>query len=304
MSGKPFLRFMMFFGLCLCASMIVYIGPTEVLTKISNAHLPNILIAVFFYLLIVLLGLIRWYAFLLLSKTPVAYKKIANIYMLNTFVSNLTPARSGDAMVPKMLSEAADVPTSKSTAMLIVDRASDLLTLATLFVAASIWLVMQTSIQLPANVSMFAIPTIILIAVGSGFMVFRSKVKILAPVQTFLIETQFELKHYLSAAKLVLVVALSIANWSLHFLKEFFLFSAFLQISLIQLAVCQSISNVFILLSFIPGGVGVNVVTNSVLVQQMGLDWQAAATSGLVGTVLFTSIRFLLSLVFNRHLLR
>ena len=284
--------------------MIAYIGPAEVLTKISNAYLPNIFMAVFFYLLVVLLGLIRWYAFLLLSKTPVEYKKIANIYLLNTFVSNLTPARSGDAMVPKMLSEAADVPASKSTAMLIVDRASDLLTLAILFIAASIWLVMQTNIQLPANVSMFAMPTIILIAIGLGFMVFRVKVKILAPVRLFLSETRSALNHYLSAAKLMLVIALSVANWSLHFLKEFFLFTAFLQISFIQLAVCQSISNVFILLSFVPGGVGVNVVTNSVLVQQMGLDWQAAATSGLVGTVLFTSIRLLLSLVFNRHLIR
>ena len=294
----------MLLGLCLCALMIFYIGPAEILTKISQAYLPNIFIAVFFYLLIVLLGLIRWYAFLLLSKTPVEYKKIANIYMLNMFVSNLTPARTGDAMVPKMLSEAADVPASQSTAMLIVDRASDLLTLAILFVAASIWLVIQTNIQLPVGVSMFAIPTIVLIAVGLGFMVFRAKVKTLAPVQLFLSETQSALSHYLSAAKLMLVIALSVANWSLHFLKEFFLFSAFLQISFVQLAVCQSISSVFMLLSFIPGGVGVNVVTNSILVQQMGLDWQAAATSALVGTVLFTSVRLFLSLVFNRHLIR
>lgn len=304
MAGKNFLRFMMLFGISLCVLMIIYIGPAQVLSKISNAHLPNVFISIFFYLLVVSLGLVRWYTFLILSKTPVAYKTIANIYLLNMFVSNLTPARTGDALVPKMLSDTANVPAAKSTAMLLVDRASDLLTLGLLFVVASTWLFLHTDIKLPTNVSLLAIPVIVGVAILMLVLVLRNNSKLLSPLQTFLRETRSALKHYLSAGKLLLVLLLSATNWLLHFLKEYFLFTAFLQISFIQVAVCQSISNVFTLLSFIPAGVGVNVVTNSVLVQQMGLDWQAAATTALVGTVLFTSIRLLLSLVFNRHLIR
>jgi len=300
---------MLVLGVIISLVLIYSIGLESFIRKIISADYFLIFLSIVVYFFILSLGLIRWYYLSHVYSDSEKIKAISKAYFLNCFVSSLTPARAGDLMAPSFLSNETKLTLSNSSAIVFTERFSDFLVLSSFALGSLYWLnknYISVSHLLSGNSEYTYVPLFVILVLMSmvATLVYYLKTHhIVRRIINFVISIKNDLASVIKPLKVVLILLFSLTNWLLHFLKEYFLFSAFINISFIQATASLSISNVITVLSFMPGGVGINAVSNAYIVKLMDLDWQGAATSVIVGTVIFMSIRMLLGLLFNRHLL-
>lgn len=288
-------------GVGLLVLMALRVGLDEFYLRLADVPVEWVLLSIFVYFLILLLGLFRWYVYFRVLGVDVSIRDLRNAYFLNCFVSNLTPGRSGDVLVPKYLSDSAGVSMRSSSAMLITERVGDLLVLLISVAISVVLLANYYDVVVSLDFDFGVILPIFfmllcLVFFGGRLVLSRSQYDLSGAFS----EVRFGLSKFIKLRQLVLVALFSSLNWMLHICKEYLFLSAFISIAVGQAFVCQSVSAFLALISLVPGGIGVNVASVAVLAKSIGLDWEGAAVSTTVSTLLFSLIRFSLGMWFFR----
>lgn len=294
--------FLLTIGVVLSVVMVLKVGVTGFAERLIAAPPYWILLSIALYGLILLLGIFRWTVYLKMLGEEISIKDIRQAYFLNCFVSNLTPGRSGDVLAPKYLSDSAGVAVPNSSAMLIVDRGSDLILLILLFFAGIFVLAIKYNTSFPLDLDLKLVAAALCVIAIIVFSVSKSSytVSFRRRISGFLREIHKGVRRFATLQRIAIALCLSAVNWFLHICKELFFLNAFISIDFVQVLVCQSVTNIVALLSFVPGGLGVNVASVALITRSMGLDWQGAAVSMTVSTLLFTLIRLILGILFCR----
>lgn len=311
-SMKYLPRILLVFGVILFACLIVRVGPEAIVSRLSSANVNNILGAILCYFFILAFGCLRWICLISYKNKNVNILKVSQVFFLNCFVSNMTPGRSGDIIAPAMLVSQCGLSLPFASAVIIMDRFSDFFVLMFVGVVSVIWL---TSGAIKNDISDIFGDVLGALHVSFYILVFVFFVIYLL-INNSVLKKKYEASFFkkitknistnfndnVSKRNIVVAAMFSLVIWTLHFLKEFLMVSAFIEISFGYNVVCQSISTLISLFSLIPGGIGVNAVSYAFIAEQLNLDWQGAASSAVVGSILFMSIRMILGVVFNRHL--
>lgn len=290
-------------GLYLFYRLLFKVGIDVFLENLQYAEKSNILTAVLVYFFILLIGLFRWIFLIKMNYPESSIGSLSEVYVLNLFVSNLTPARSGDVMLPFMLEGKLSIPKSYSSLVVLLERSGDLIALIIFFLFSFFLWKGENIIDLDFSAILPGAYLSMVVVFGLFFVTF-----LVAWLLGFLrrawvvILNVFELSKKIGYSAAFFAFFLSFLTWFFHFVKEYLMASAFIDITFGQNMLCQSFSVLAALISFVPGGIGVGAVSYAFLAKQMGLDWAGAASSVMFGTVLFTLIRMSLAVFFNRSL--
>jgi len=116
-------------SILLLAGLIYFSGPEEILNSLCKANLTFILIGIFLWFLGSVTRTLRWNILLSKSGTNVGFMETWKIFVASMFISNLSPAKSGDLIRPLILKRADKKSYSKTLPSVIMERILDLIVL-------------------------------------------------------------------------------------------------------------------------------------------------------------------------------
>lgn len=282
-------------GLALLAGLVLRVGPSDFIAALGAAQGGLVALSVATYALVLASGAGRW-AYLARCTQPGApLRGAGSAYLTNAFLSNLTPGRSGDALAPWLLRERCGLSLSRAGALVVVDRAADLLVLGGAGATAAILFGLERTRGLaegggPSRVLLLG--ALALAGAGGAALLALSRTGRGARALDGLWEG---LRALCSRRRLAVLLPLAAVTWALHLAKEYALVSAFLPIGLREHFICQTAATLAGLLSFVPAGVGVGAVGYSLVAYELGVDWRAAASAQVLGTLLSNGLRFALA---------
>jgi uncharacterized protein (TIRG00374 family) len=306
-------RILLVFGVTLFAILVARVGPEAIISRLSSANVNNILGAILCYFFILAFGCLRLVCLISDKNKNINILKLSQVFFLNCFVSNMTPGRSGDIIAPAMLANQCGLSLPFASAVIILDRFSDFFVLLFVCALSVIWLTSGANDNEMSNIFDDVLGLVYVFFCSIVFMCFI----VYFLMKNFTLKRKYEnssfgkitkkgsmiFKNNVSKRNIVVAVMFSLVIWLLHFLKEFLMVSAFIEISFGYNVVCQSIATLVSLFSFVPGGVGVGAVSYAFVAEQLSLDWQGAASAAVIGSILFMSIRMVMGVLFNKHLI-
>lgn len=291
------LQILLVIGIILLISLVNFIGINSFIEGLKDANYLNLIISIAVYVLVLITGLVRWMFLIQCHSEEIELKSVSEVYFTNTFTSNLTPGRSGDVIAPILLNKHCGLSLKNSVSIIVLDRATDIFWLLSFSIFSFIYVLASTTsdtrniTQLAENASLLVITLIIAIALFhrllskmAGFSRYLNK------VSEFIKLVSDELKN-IRIKQIAILNLLALCTWALQFTKNLFLITTFTTIDFTQNVVCQSLSSLAGLISFIPGGIGVDSASYTYIASLLGLDWQNIIIATVSGTVLFNLIR-------------
>lgn len=304
------------FGLLLL--LILKIGPRDMLDAWRAANKPLLAAGFVTFALGLLLRGLKWKWFLGATPYPVAYRPCLRAYVLNAFLANLTPARSGELLAPLWLARRG-VPTSAGYAVVVIDHTLDAVAVLSLFFLAvwnfnriapatldtyhffgltadlrSLGVAFGILVGLILVIAIFALLRLDLAVDRLRRLPGQAAQKIAAALQSF----RESLGVLGNRRVLILNLILTYGCWILDLCTSFIVVRSFIpSLSFTDSATASMFAGVIALASFIPGGIGVGAAGYTVVITIIGYhDFvDAAAAGAVIMTVLTHSTRAVMS---------
>jgi uncharacterized membrane protein YbhN (UPF0104 family) len=275
-------------GLSLFVYLISSIGLHVLIEYIYHIDIKLLLVAIGVYLLIVFSRAGKWYLLSRYHSIPLPYSYFMGSYFVYSFISSLTPFRSGDLFAPFILSKNGK-QRYQLYQSLIVDRLIEILVLIGLTIFTSWYLFHHFYINMYSQYLYFIL--IVLICVGIIFTVI--KFKIFHKVKTLIKDAFY---FYMGLSKTIILTHMGI-NGLVWFLDFSYVYIIMKSVGLDQLVLLHSIvsqvgSTVFSMLTFVPSGIGTGAVSYVYLGQLFHYQKELL----VIGTVLAKTIFLFLML--------
>lgn len=143
---KRYLLFMVSF--LLLAILIYYSDPQKVFNALLQANPIYILLGISFWFLGSLVRTYRWKYFLHKINIDINFPAAYKLYVTGLFLSNLTPAKSGDPARIYLLKKSEDESFSKGLSTIFLERVLDLIALISISVLGLLFLTAYLKISL------------------------------------------------------------------------------------------------------------------------------------------------------------
>lgn len=305
-------------GCGLLLLLILKIGPRDMLDAWRAANKPLLIVGFGTFTLGLLLRGAKWKFFLSATPHPVAYRPCLRAYVINAFLANLTPARSGELLAPIWLARRG-VPTAAGYAVVVIDHMLDAVAVLSLFFLA-VWNFNRIAPETLETYHFFGLTADLRslgaafgICVGIGLVVVilallrldlaigrlrrlpgRAAQKIAAALQSF----REALGILGNRRVLAINFLLTYACWALDLCTSYLVVRSFIPtLAFTDSATASMFAGVIALASFIPGGIGVGAAGYTVVIAIIGYadSLDAAAAGAVMMTILTHSTRAALS---------
>jgi len=253
--------------------LLIYSDFFKVLQILASSNLYFVALGFLFWFLGAIVRSLRWQKLLKVSNVNLSFKDTLHVYIPSLFISNISPAKSGDALRPFLLKGMKNKSVAKSLPSVFVERILDIAVL----IIFSLFGIFYFGKSI---VSYFVISIFIYLIVfvfGSWILISEKRTKIFLEKFLFLFKKiktfrKFVLKvdkfsrtlsssflKYKSFGKFFSSLILTFFVW---FIEGIILWIAFKTINIeVSFFVCLfsiSISVLVSVITFLPGGLGIN----------------------------------------------
>lgn len=263
-----------FISLILLAGLLYFSGFDRIFSTFSRANAFFIILGFVLWLFDTTLRVIRWNLLLKRVNIFIPLAKTLRVYLAGIFLSNLTPAKSGEPIRSIILKKTDGVGIANSLPSVVIERIFDLISMITIFIIG--FLLLGSAIS-GFYIPFFIIIILFLLALGTLLYSISSK-----PRTTFILQKLFFLLSFIPFLKkyrnrvnrfainiqnsfllyknpktLFITYILSIIIWISEATFIFIGFKALnLDVPLIQTIVFIPIASLAALLTFLPGSIG------------------------------------------------
>jgi len=272
MKKKTIVLFLFSFGIL--GALIYFSNPVKIWGVLSTANLLFISLGLFLWFFNSLVRTLRWNVLLRRLNIRIKFFEVWQIFVASMFVSNLSPAKSGDPIRSVILKKTDNKSFSKSLPSVVVERILDLVVLIIIAIISSTFLALKIQ-----NLSIWLLLSIIfyVIVISVGLFVVSSEkrteiffAKIFKIFSFIPIIRNYEKKvkeaskkfhrsfrEYKHAPTMLVTILLSFVVW---IIEGLIIYVAFHSIGVsIGLSPCIAILPLSILLgilTFLPGSIG------------------------------------------------
>ncbi|MEO1269317.1 MAG: lysylphosphatidylglycerol synthase transmembrane domain-containing protein [Myxococcota bacterium] len=303
-------------GLGLLVALLARTGLSSVWSALQQADWGQVCVAGLVAALVLLNNSMRWVYLGRCIQPDASARGLVSAYLTTSFLSNLTPGRLGELTGPLLMEYRGGVPRVQGAAIIVVDRITDLMLVASLSLGSAFYVVHYTQRGDDIGTGMYWGATVLL-GLGAGLIALivlsqssaQNKPLDRAPppqggfeglrskVFSLLGELRAALGQVITPQRLVCVTLLAAVGWSLQLIGVYVVVNAFTPISFLHSAVCHTASIIAGLVSMVPGGVGVTTTGYVVMAGMFGYDWERIVPAGIVYLVLVHCLRFVFSLL-------
>ena len=294
-------------GVILFVAVLVKAGPADIAHALAGARWSLVAAFVAIDLLVILGGAVRWAVLIRSAERGARSTDIISAYLSNAFLSNLSPARSGDAFVPVLLKSRSDIPSAVTFAAIAVDRVLDVAMLSLFSVASALLIGEQIEATRGIRQTLL-IASGVLVGIGAAFVVavatngtgvhrWVARLATVRPLDRIL-ATILSFRARAAAMgrpeALAVPAALSALTWTLQMIGLCCLVNAFISVPLLHSVVAQLSALVAGAVSMIPGGIGVTTLSYVFVFGALGHPWQPIAAATSLGFVVRSIVRAIL----------
>ena len=294
---KPLRWLLYLVGIALLATLVAKTGLDAVWRALGAAKWGTFVSAQLCYALALTVNAQKWHYLIGELATPTSRLLASNVYFSNAFLTNLTPARSGEALAPLLLKTHCAVPLSAGTAIVAADRGLDIALLCVFAGVSALYLAHRIAGQQQIPDALLMGSGVLAVAglIGVALLWWVAKRHVatgkeareglLGRLLTGTRRFVTSLGSVLRPRRLATVIAFALVSWSLQFSSVYLLVVAFTPIEFFDSIACHVTSMVAGLLSLIPGGIGVSTASYALTANHLGYDWRAIVTAGTLGVV-------------------
>lgn len=292
-------------GVALLGGLVIAAGPRQVLRTLAAVSPAWILASLSLIALALIVTGLRW-GWLMRSVRPEARVTVVlGAFLSNAFVSNLSPARSGEVLAPLLIARRCGVTPSAALAVIVVNRVLETLWLLLLCVFAALRIAHPEGGALMHILGAFAAAATAFGLLLAALAAFGRRRAGAAPVESGALlgrvrsrvrAVTTSLALFGDVRRLIGPLAMAGLTWALQLVAIWALVNAAVPISLVDSVVAQIVSVVAGVLSLVPGGLGVTTASYVWVAGQLGYPWEPVAAVGAAGVVLAHGLRFGLAL--------
>ena len=250
----------------------------------------------------------KWFYWLRFAQPGIRPWPVVGCYVTNAFVSNLTPARAGEAFTPLLLEERCGTKKSTGLAMLIVDRLLDLSALCSLLLAAGVVVFFKgeqhrnliQGLWFGAGVMVAGLVSMAVLWRVSKTWSGGESQGLVGRLRGALAKTHAAFDQLASPGRLSIGMVLTFGAWGIDLISQWLMINAVVSITLVDNAICQVVAAAAALISLVPGGLGVTTASQAVVAGRLGYPWQAVAAGSLLNVIVNHSLRWTLATVASR----
>ena len=296
-------------GLGLLAMLVAKTGVDVVVAAVERAELHIFAVAEFCYLFALVIKSQRWHYLLGQLHGRLPRRWTARAYFGAAFLTNVTPARSGEALAPLLLRAHCAVPLTTGLAIVASDRLMDVILLAGFALVSGVYLARR--IRLSGRLTKaLLVGSTVLVGLGAALALLVRRLGRRRPARSVtgapelgarlisaVRRTLAQASRVLDSRRLAILAGLALASWFLQFCNVYLRIVAFTPIGVIDSVACQVTAMVAGLLSLVPGGIGVNTASYALTAKHLGYAWPSIVAAGTLGVFSGHLIRLILALL-------
>ena len=272
MKKKTIVLFLFSFGIL--GALIYFSDPVKIWAVLSNANLLFISLGLFLWVLNSLIRTLRWDILLKKLNIRIKFFEVWQIFVASMFISNLSPAKTGDPIRSVILKKTDNKSFSKSLPSVVVERILDFMVLIIIAIISSGFLALKIQ-----NLSIWLYLSILfyVVVISVGLFVVSSErrteiffAKVFKVFSFIPVVRNYENKvkeaskkfhksfrEYKHAPTILIATLLSFAVWIMEGLIIFVAFRSIgVSISLIPCIAILPLSILLGILTFLPGSIG------------------------------------------------
>lgn len=315
---KQFL--VLLFSILLVVLLILWIGPSNILTALETADWWFILLAAVIHLVVVFIRSVRW-GFIIDQITE--FKKNYVVKTIGLFAGNFSPMKSaGEVLTALAGKKINEISLSEGLSAGLTERFFDLAIVGSLLIIAGLFL---PKIRLIAIVGGLLSLTVMFVVYlinwreGSGIWLYNKIHPIISklPIKKEVLDNIYNrlttgLQGMISYANsfsnfknLSFVFILSLMSWLLECVRLYTVFYAFhLQIDFTAIIIIFLLANVIGILSALPGGIGSIEISLTGLFVLFGVPGALAGSIALVDRLVSFWLVNVLGIIFSAYYAR
>jgi len=268
---KRAILFSISFGLL--AALIYFSDPSRVLSTFFRVDLNYLFLVFFLWFVSLVVRSYRWQFLLKRSGINIPFLKTTKYYITGIFISNLSPAKTGEPARAAFVKKLQDESFSKSLGSIFAERIFDTLSMIFLAVIGLLLLVPSSQVFLWVYGAIFLYLALIVLAIYLTFSEGKLEVtltKIISifsfipkvdnlknDVEKFTGKFRSSLSNYTSRWTMFVTFLLSVSSWIVNTFKGMALFLAFgiyAPFTVVMTVTCVGI--LVSVLTFLPGSLG------------------------------------------------
>lgn len=284
-------------GLIALLFALFHIGAEEIFKSLQKSNANYISIALILYLIAQLFRCEKWFQLIkILSKEPfkISRKITYSAYFKLSFISNISPGKSGELSAPIIIQSSTDLDLKKATSVYLTDRINEAIFLVIFVIITALYLYQKTLIDIQLiNPSYILIMMMILLTGLYLTITISRKTKIFGFFRSVLDHSKEILKNKSTWAFLPFM---TLCAWAFEILSFHFFILSTSNIALIDSLTLSTVGILIAIASIVPGGIGLKIVGVTYLAHSLGYSTPEILMANTVGVVTTNILRYSLSL--------
>lgn len=295
---------LLFIGISVLISLIEKIGLNNFFTTIKEANQKLIILGICFYSIALIIRCFKWYILFIYKNKKISFLKFAPIFFINSFLSNITPGKSGELATPILFKKYFKSSIGEGLSIVIFDRFIEIFSLT--FLIAFSFYSLNISIKNDYNPLFFGLAVIFFIIIFLLFILFVQsknnnialKIEKLKFFKNIFNNNNFLSNEILKFRKnccvflyekkiFVLLLILSFLAWFFETLSFYMIVRSVFEANFFVIAKLQLIAIGITIVSFIPAGLGVGNISFAYLASINGFQYEQAGIASLLATLFF-----------------